>query len=79
MPGVAACLSGRNCLPIARFVMGRAALNFIDLCGVHTAFFEGEPTNPALLRRIGFRQNEHGVFAIDLAGFFTHPCSHAEH
>ena len=63
----------------ALFVMGRAALNFIDLCGVHTAFFEGEPTNPALLRRIGFRQNEHGVFAIDLAGFFTHPCSHAEH
>ncbi len=63
----------------ALFVMGRAALNFIDLCGVHTAFFEGEPTNPALLRRIGFRQDEHGVFAIDLAGFFTHPCSHAEH
>ena len=25
----------------ALIIMGRAALNFIDLCGVHTAYFEG--------------------------------------
>ena len=63
----------------ALFVMGRAALNFIDLCGVHLAFFEGNTDDEALLRRIGFQQNANGRFAIDLAGFFTHPCSHAEH
>jgi len=46
----------------ALFVMGRAALNFIDLCGVHTAYFEGETTNPALLSRIGFRADENGKY-----------------
>ena len=27
------------------FVMGRAALNFIDLCGIHRAFFDAEYDN----------------------------------
>lgn len=60
--------------PETLFVMGRAALNFIDLCGVHTATFDGT-ADPALLRRIGFLEKD-GCFTIDLAGFFSHPCEH---
>ena len=57
----------------AMFVMGRGTLNFIDLCGVHSATFVGS-AEEALLRAIGFRPNEEGVFAINLEGFFTDHC-----
>ena len=60
----------------ALFIMGRAALNFIDLCGVHTADYRGPVTDAALLARIGFKQTEDGRFCIDLNGFFEHPCQH---
>ena len=62
----------------ALFVMGRAALNFMDLCGVKTAFFKGN-ANDALLRRIGFELDEKGRYTVSLEGFFTHPCQHHEH
>lgn len=58
----------------AMFVMGRGALNFIDLCGVHRAFFVGQDTDDALLRAIGFKQNSTGEYEIDLTGFFTDHC-----
>lgn len=58
------------------FVMGRAALNFIDLCGIKTATFDGEGVDDALLRRIGFTPDANGRYAVNLDGFFTHPCSH---
>lgn len=60
----------------ALFIMGRAALNFIDLCGVHTADYTGPVTDAALLSRIGFKQTEDERFCIDLNGFFEHPCQH---
>ncbi len=58
----------------ALFVMGRGALNFIDLCGVHYARYVGESPDGALLRAIGFKQNAEGVYEIDLTGFFTDHC-----
>ena len=58
----------------ALFVMGRAALNFIDLCGIHYAKFVGENVDATLLRAIGFTENEKGEFEIDLTDFFNHPC-----
>lgn len=58
------------------FVMGRAALNFIDLCGTKTAFFEGKATDDALLRRIGFSTDKNGRYALLLDGFFTQACKH---
>ena len=58
------------------FVMGRATLNFMDLCGVKTAYFDGEGCEDALLRRIGFSTDENGTYSVSLDGFFTHPCSH---
>lgn len=57
------------------FVMGRAALNFIDLCGIKTAYFDGERRDDALLRRIGFTLDEKGRYTINLDGFFTGGCS----
>lgn len=62
----------------ALFVMGRATLNFIDLCGFKTAFFDGEGLSDALLRRIGFTPDEKGRYSVSLEGFFTHPCQHHE-
>ena len=34
------------------FVMGRAALNFIDLCGVHRAYFDAKCDNEILIKAI---------------------------
>jgi hypothetical protein len=58
----------------ALFVMGRGALNFIDLCGVKKAIYIGQATDEALIRAIGFKKDPDGVFRIDLEGFFTDHC-----
>lgn len=58
----------------ALFVMGRGALNFIDLCGVHNASYGGNAPDDALLKAIGFRPDENGVYTVDLNGFFTDHC-----
>lgn len=58
----------------AMFVMGRGALNFIDLCGVHNATFVGEVKDSSLLRAVGFKESEDGLFKINLEGFFTDHC-----
>ena len=63
----------------AMFVMGRGTLNFIDLCGVHRAFFCGEVTDEGLLRAIGFSKNAEGVYEINLEGFFTDHCGNHKH
>ena len=61
--------------PDALFVMGRGALNFIDLCGVHIAYFEDKSfTEEGMIRSIGFSQDESGRWMMDLDGFFTEPC-----
>ena len=56
------------------FIMGRGTLNFIDLCGVHHARFVGEVKDASLLRAVGFKENENGVFEINLEGFFEDHC-----
>ncbi len=60
------------------FVLGRATLNFIDLTGVHKAYFDGEvnEANEMLIRRIGFCRREDGRFFVDLTNFFVSPCQH---
>ena len=60
------------------FVMGRAALNFIDLCGVHRAFFDAEYDNETLIKAIGFSRNADGRYEMDLTDFFKEPCSHSK-
>ena len=58
----------------AMFILGRATMNFIDLCGVHKAYFVGEVKDAALLRAVGFKETEDGRWFIDLEGFFTDHC-----
>ena len=59
------------------FVMGRAAMNFIDLCGVHKAYFEDDTFRPeGMIRSIGFEKQEDGRWFVDLTDFFVEPCQH---
>ena len=61
----------------ALFVLGRGTLNFIDLCGVHNAFFIGEIPDgqtERLIKAVGFKKNEDGSFYVNLEGFFTDHC-----
>ena len=60
------------------FVMGRAALNFIDLCGVHRAFFDAEFENETLIKTVGFERNAQGRWEMDLTDFFKEPCKHSK-
>ena len=60
----------------ALFVVGRATLNFIDLCGVHYAYCKSDKIDPVLLRAIGFSKNNDGIYDVDLTHFFDHPCQH---
>ena len=60
------------------FVMGRAALNFIDLCGVHHAFFDADYENETLIKAIGFSKNTDGRYEMDLTDFFKEPCQHSK-
>ena len=62
----------------ALFVMGRAMLNFVDLCGMETARWEAPVENEALIGAIGFRKNEEGDYIVNLKGFFDHPCQHGQ-
>ena len=59
------------------FVMGRAALNFIDICGVHRAYFDAEYDNETLIKAIGFTKNDDGRYEMDLTDFFKEPCQHS--
>ena len=56
------------------FVMGRGTLNFIDLCGVHSAKYVGEVKDASLLKAVGFRENANGIYEINLEGFFNDHC-----
>ena len=59
------------------FVMGRATLNFIDLCGVHEAYFE-DPRfeGEGMIKSIGFTKTEDGRWYVNLTDFFVEPCQH---
>lgn len=66
---------GRNEFETA-FLLGRAALNFIDLCGVHCATYDGNVSDESLIRAIGFTKTSDGKYVVDLTDFFTNPCQH---
>ncbi len=61
----------------ALFVLGRGTLNFIDLCGVHSAYYLGtlpDEQTERLIKAVGFKKEEDGSYFIDLEGFFTDHC-----
>jgi len=58
----------------AMFILGRATLNFIDMCDAHTCIAAKEAGEQRLLLSIGFKMSEDGYFA-DLTGMFDGECS----
>ena len=59
----------------ALFIMGRAVLNFMDLCDVPDACCTCvTPENEKLMEMIGFTKQENGSYTVHLTGFFTEPC-----
>ena len=57
------------------FVMGRAALNFMDLCGITDNYFEARSQGrEALVSRIGFKKDTSDKWYMNTQGFFTEPC-----
>ncbi len=52
------------------FIMGRAAMNFIDLCGVHVCKCRKEAGDGRLLRGIGFREDGGGELCADMTHMF---------
>ena len=59
----------------ALFIMGRAVLNFMDLCHVPDACCTCVmPENKKLMEMIGFSCGEDGRYTVHLEGFFTEPC-----
>lgn len=56
----------------ALLIMGRAAMNFIDLCRVCDIYYEDE--DKKLGDALGFRQNSEGKLYINTEGLFTAQC-----
>ena len=56
------------------FVLGRAAMNFIDLCGVHTCYATVDTAPESLLLSIGLKKQVDGTFFADMTGMFTGGC-----
>ncbi len=59
----------------AMFILGRAVLNFIDLCSVSTAKIEKDASKERLARAIGFKRSEDGEYLpLSLIGMFDAKC-----
>ena len=54
----------------AMFILGRATMNFIDLCGTHTLHADETSGDNTLLRAIGLKPNGDGTYSCDMTGFF---------
>lgn len=54
----------------ALFLMGRAMLNFIDLCGIHRAYCADDAAEPRILTAIGFHRDEEGRLQADMTHMF---------
>lgn len=54
----------------AMFILGRATMNFIDLCGKHVLYADEAAGDEKLLRAIGLKKDESGRYFCDMTGFF---------
>jgi hypothetical protein len=54
----------------AMFILGRATMNFIDLCGAHTLSATEDAGDVTLLRAIGLKLTDSSNFFCDMTGFF---------
>lgn len=60
--------------PEVLFIMGRAAMNFIDLCKISDVYYEDE--NQRLGHMLGFKPDIEGRYYMNISGFFEVPCKH---
>jgi hypothetical protein len=56
----------------ALFIMGRAAMNFIDLCKIADVYYEDG--NEKLGHMLGFRPDCAGRYYMNINGLFEAPC-----
>ncbi len=62
----------------AMIILGRAVLNFLDLCGVETVgYTTSDPAQRRLALMIGFREKD-GTLSVSLTGLFETHCRHEE-
>ena len=62
----------------AMFILGRATMNFIDLCGKHLCYAHPDAADERLLKCIGFKLMENGEYFADMTGFFDGHCDGKE-
>ena len=58
----------------AMFILGRATMNFIDLCGNHSCYAASDAGEDRLLRAIGFKPLESGDYFADMTHMFDGHC-----
>lgn len=58
----------------AMFILGRATMNFIDLCGAHVCRAANDAADSGLLHAIGFKEAEDKVLFADMTGMFDGHC-----
>ena len=58
----------------AMFILGRATMNFIDMCGAHNCKAEKDAADERLLKSIGFKSTESGDWFADMSGMFDGHC-----
>ena len=58
----------------AMFILGRATMNFIDLCGNHSCLAARDAGDERLLRAIGFKMQENGEYFADMTHMFDGSC-----
>ena len=58
----------------AMFILGRATMNFIDLCGNHSCRAAIDAGEERLLKAIGFRLTDAGDYFADMTGMFDGRC-----
>lgn len=58
----------------AMFILGRATLNFIDMCDAHICRADESAGDERLLKSIGFKRSDSGEWAVDTTGMFDGHC-----
>ena len=58
----------------AMFILGRATMNFIDMCGTHKCRASDGSAPRRLLIAIGFKQQDNGEYTCDMTGMFDGHC-----
>ena len=59
----------------AMFILGRATMNFIDMCGSHTCYAKPDAGDEKLLSAIGFKTKVENLIYCDMTGLFDGKCS----